>query len=389
MLYVIGGGVIGLAIARQLARREGTSTILIERNEGVGMETSSRNSEVIHAGLYYPPTSLKTTLCLNGKEQLYTLLRKQSIPHARTGKWIVAQNPEELSALERLHSHGTSLSIPTRFVPPPEAQEREPEVRATHGVLESPSTGIVDSHALMTYLRGDFEDRGGDVALNTSITDISPLPSTHTTRNASDGAGGYTLTTVDRATEAQASLTTSTLINAAGLGAIDISNLVLPPHRHRTAYFAKGTYYSYAPSHPRTRTLIYPAPGAGHAGLGTHLTLDLAGRIRFGPDVEWVDSPSDLTPRGGPKLDEAIAAVRGYLPGIQADELIPDYCGIRPKMGRQASVGQGEGGGSGFEDFWIRREEGTEGFVNLLGIESPGLTSSLAIADMVEGLLYR
>ncbi|KAI9760402.1 MAG: hypothetical protein M4579_001698 [Chaenotheca gracillima] len=385
---VIGGGVVGLAIARRLAKREGTSTMLIERNAGVGWETSSRNSEVIHAGLYYPPTSLKTTLCLAGKEMLYTLLEAQAIPHARTGKWIVAQTPEERSSLEKLSAHAAALSIPTRFLSPEEAAEREPDVRATHGVLESTTTGIVDSHALMTYLQGDFEAAGGDVALNTSVTAIDPLPSASGSKNLPDGSGGYTITARDKQSGSSNSLTTSTLINAAGLAAIDISNLVLPPEKHLKPYFAKGTYYSYAPSRPKPHTLVYPAPAAGHAGLGTHLTLDLAGRIRFGPDVEWVDSPDDLTPRAGKKLDEAISEVKRYLPGVQEDELVPDYCGIRPKMGKKAAVGQGEGGGSGFEDFIIKREEGRVGFVNLLGIESPGLTSSLAIGEMVDRLLY-
>ncbi|KAI9799552.1 MAG: hypothetical protein M1825_004478 [Sarcosagium campestre] len=376
---VIGGGVVGLAIARKLAQRDGTSTILLERHDGVGTETSSRNSEVIHAGLYYPPNSLKTSLCLKGKPLLYSLLAEHSIPHRRTKKWIVAQNDKQMEHLHALHDHAKSVSVPTSFIPLDEAHRREPEVRATKGVLESPTTGILDSHALMQYLQGSFEDAGGDTALMSSVTGLEALDG---------GRSGYRIETLTAGgptsnDATSMSITAETLINSTGLGACTIANMLLPPARYVTPHYAKGTYYAYAASTPKPSTLIYPAPEPGHAGLGTHLTLDMAGAVRFGPDVEWVDSPHDLTPRAD-RLHEALAEVRKYLPGIREDAVSPDYCGIRPKLSRAASGVAGKG----FEDFVIRREEGFEGWVNLLGIESPGLTSCLAIADKVDELLY-
>lgn len=178
----------------------------------------------------------------------------------------------------------------------------------------------------------------------------------------------------------------ATLVNAAGLGAVDVHNMIVGPERRRTLYYAKGNYFSYTPAGGpaiRVGRLVYPAPEPGASGLGTHLTLDMAGRIRFGPDVEWVDSPDDLAPRAD-RLDQALAAIRQYLPSLEAECLAPDYAGIRPKLGRQGAVVEGKG----FQDFIVQKEEGYEGWINLLGIESPGLTSSLAIAERVEKLLY-
>ncbi|PGH03772.1 hypothetical protein AJ80_08642 [Polytolypa hystricis UAMH7299] len=377
---VIGAGVVGLAVARQLARREGTSTLVVERHGTIGMETSSRNSEVIHAGLYYPPTSLKTQLCIEGKQMLYDLCSAQSIPHKTTKKWIIAQNESQWSACLKLHEHACNIGVPTRFIAPQEAKQREPGVCARAGILESPTTGIVDSHALMTYLQADFEDRGGDVALHTTVNRIKVLDG---------GKGGYKLYTnpTDRASTVEGeedSITAETIINCAGNFACEINNMVLPPSRHRTAYFAKGNYFSYASSHPKPSTLLYPAPQAGLGGLGTHLTLDMAGRVRFGPDVEWVDDPNDLKPNPA-HLNLAISAIQEYLPAIDTGAIDLDYCGIRPKLAPAAP----STGLSSFQDFIIQKEEGVEGFVNLLGIESPGLTSSLAIAEMVDGLLYK
>ncbi|KAK2741280.1 hypothetical protein FQN55_008377 [Onygenales sp. PD_40] len=384
---VIGGGVVGLAIARQLAGREGTSTLLIERHGAVGTETSSRNSEVIHAGLYYPPTSLKTTLCIRGKELLYSLCATHNIPHRRTGKWILAQDPAQLTACEEIHTHATSLNIPTHFLTPQQAHSREPSVLARAGILESPTTGIIDSHALMAYLQADLEERGGDIALRTAVRHIEPIAA---------GNGGFKIYTTSNAGTPHAvdepePIVVETLVNAAGHGACAINNMLLPAERHRTAYFAKGTYFSYAaatPS-PKPATLLYPAPKAGLGGLGTHLTLDMAGQIRFGPDVEWVDSAEDLTPSSA-RLEEGVREIREFLPGIRREAVGLDYCGVRPKLAPRGAVGvAGEGGGkAGFVDFVIQKEEGVSGFVNLLGIESPGLTSSLAIGEVVEGLVY-
>lgn len=320
---------------------------------------------------------------------LYDLCAKHSIPHRNTKKWIVAQTPEQWESCLQLHEFARSNNVPTRILSLDEARRREPDVRAETGVLESESTGIVDSHALMTFLQGDFEDRGGDCALGSEVTAIEPLE---------HGKRGYRLTVRDRSTGHTTRITSRTLINSAGLSACAINNIVLPPSRHRTPSFAKGTYFSYAASSPRPTTLIYPVPEPGLAGLGTHLTLDLAGRIRFGPDVEWVDDPTDLTPQPD-RLAAALHQVRKYLPTIDPSALTPDYCGIRPKLGPLTSSSSSSsrlrhpketgGSGGGVQDFVIQTEDGFDGFVNLLGIESPGLTSCLAIADLVDGLLYR
>ncbi|KAF2004593.1 FAD dependent oxidoreductase [Amniculicola lignicola CBS 123094] len=371
---VIGGGVVGLAVARKLQGREGASVVLVERHGSVGTETSSRNSEVIHAGLYYGADSLKTKLCIRGKEMMYELCQKHGIPHIPTGKWIVAQDSQQMEAITKVHEFASSIGVPTHFISKAEAKEREPDVRAEAGVLESPTTGIVDSHSLMQFLEGDFENLGGLIAFNSPVTHIKPL---------SSGQQGWEITTTSPSGETT-TITSETLINSAGLSAIPISNMILPPEHHMKAYYAKGSYFSYSLSHPRPKTLVYPAPIPGHGGLGTHLTLDIAGRVRFGPDVEWVTDPSDLSVNSK-NLERAIDDIQAYLPSISPEAIGLDYAGIRPKLGKSSAVTSG----TGFVDFWIKREEGFEGFVNLLSIESPGLTSSLAIAEEVERVLYR
>jgi 2-hydroxyglutarate dehydrogenase len=369
---VIGGGVVGLAIARKLQARDGASTVLIEKHGSVGTETSSRNSEVIHAGLYYGTDSLKTKLCLKGKDMLYELCKTNSIPHRNTGKWIVAQDATQMDALQKVHDFSKTIGVPTHFITKDEANRREPAVRAEAGVLESPSTGIVDSHGLMQYLEGTFTDTGGICAFHSPVTSITPLDG---------GRSGWSITTTSPNNETS-TITAETLINSAGLYAVDINNMILPPARHKKAYYAKGSYFSYTARSPRPSTLIYPAPVPGHGGLGTHLTLDLSGAIRFGPDVEWTDSPTDYTPNVA-NLAAAIEDIATYLPSVDRDAIQPDYVGIRPKLGKLAATS-----GKDFQDFYIRKEEGYAGFVNLLAIESPGLTSCLAIADEVEGVLY-
>ncbi|KAL3478796.1 Sac2 family-domain-containing protein [Aspergillus californicus] len=376
---VIGGGVVGLAVARTLSARPNTSTILLERHDAPGTETSSRNSEVIHAGLYYGTETQKALLCIRGKHMLYDLCAKHGIPHRNTKKWVVAQNEEQWEATLRTHELAKQLNVPTRFVPKAEAANREPEVRARAGILESESTGIVDSHALMTYLQGDFEDNGGDCAFLTEVVGLEALNGGRDGYRitARSGSGGDFETT---------SIVAETVINSAGNYACNVNNLLLPPSRHRKPFYAKGTYFSYAASFP-TRApsvLVYPATLPGHGGLGTHLTLDMGGQIRFGPDVEWVDDPNDLKP-SPERLHLAIPEIQQYLPNIDPAAMSLSYCGIRPKLSKAGSVNTGKE----FQDFVIQEEEGYPGFVNLLGIESPGLTSSLSIAEVVEGILYR
>lgn len=389
---VIGAGAVGLAVARRLQQIEGTSVVLIEKHGMVGSETSSRNSEVIHAGLYYGPDSLKTKLCLDGKRRMYDYCAKKNVPHKNCGKWVVAQNDEQLGALEKTHSFAKSIDVPIRFISKDEASRREPEVRAQAGALESPTTGIVDSHTFMQSLLGDFEEAGGDLALASPVTRIAydgewkiwtappdatpPTPESPSPQTGAPSAGS----------EDDMCVSAETLINSSGLYACAINNMILPRERHRTPFYAKGTYYSYSKSFPKPSTLIYPAPVPGHGGLGTHLTIDMSGRIRFGPDVEWVDSPSDLAPNANSeRFRAALEDIKSYLPNIDEEAVSLDYAGIRPKLGRSsASASDKE-----FLDFYIAKEEGFDGFVNLLGIESPGLTSSLAIAEHVHDLLYR
>ena len=371
---IIGGGAVGLAIARQLASREGASTLLIERHGSVGTETSSRNSEVIHAGLYYGHDTLKSDLCLKGKHMMYDLCQQKGIPHRNTKKWIIAQDDQQMGEVEKVHKFASSIGVPTRFLSREEIKEREPDVRAEAGVLESESTGIVDSHSFMSFLEGDFQERGGEEVFNTVVTRLEAI---------NNGTGGYRIYSKPQNGDGdEDTIEVETLINSAGLGAITVSNMLLPEDRHRKAFYAKGSYFSYASSHPKPKTLLYPAPVPGHGGLGTHLTLDMAGRVRFGPDVEWVDDPNDLSPNPS-QLAEAIDMIQTYLPGVDRDAIDLDYCGIRPKLGKTSGTA-----GPNFADFYIKEEEGYKGFVNLLGIESPGLTSSLAIAEMVEDLLY-
>lgn len=326
---------------------------------------------------------------------MYDLCQANDIPHMNCGKWIVAQTDAQMDELKKVHDFAKSIDVPIRFISPNEAREREPDVRAEAGVLESPTTGIVDSHAYMQFLLADFENAGGDLALASPVSRIDPPSSASADWRiwVAPGATEPTASSPTPQTSAHSpadaedtSITAATLINSAGLYACGINNLILPRGRHVTPFYAKGTYFSYSKARPKPSTLVYPAPVPGHGGLGTHLTLDMAGRIRFGPDVEWVDSPNDLAPSGNPeRFRAALEDIKTYLPGIDADAVALDYAGIRPKLGKLSATGAGKGS----QDFYIKEEEGYKGFVNLLGIESPGLTSSLAIAEEVYSILYR
>lgn len=294
---------------------------------------------------------------------MYAFCAARGVGHANTGKWIVAQDDAEREALERLHAVCRDVTrVPTRWVAEDEAREKEPAVRAAAGVLESPTTGIVDSHGLMAALQGEFEDSGGVVALNSTVTAIEPLPSSSSSDKP--GSAGWRLTVRDSTTKESSTIDAETIVNSAGLAAADIHNMIVPAARRTRLYYAKGNYFSYAASAPRVRRLVYPVmlPGAG--GLGTHLTLDLAGRIRFGPDVEWVDDPADLAVNAA-RFPAVLEAVRRYLPDIDESALSPDYAGIRPKLQSAGAVGAGKG----FLDFYIEMEDGYVGWVNskLLG----------------------
>ncbi|CAK7266795.1 hypothetical protein SEPCBS119000_002212 [Sporothrix epigloea] len=405
---VIGGGVVGLAVARALAERASAASLsssasasaspvlLLERHSDVGTETSSRNSEVIHAGLYYGAESLKTQVCIRGRQLLYDFCEQYGVGHRRTGKWIVAQTPNQRNALEKIYAFAQSYRggrvdlqedevLPLRWVTADEAKRREPAIRAEAGVLESLATGIVDSHGLMQTLLGLFEDAGGVLASGSPVVGITPLGGV----GDAPGSGGWQLHVKPVGAAEETVVTAETIVNAAGLGAAAVHNMITqgdtagPASPPMQLYYAKGNYFSYSSSQPRVSTLVYPAPDPGVGGLGTHLTLDLAGRIRFGPDFEWVTDPTDLAANAA-RLPSAIEAIKAYLPGIDAGALQPDYAGIRPKLLPPG----GDGKHKKDPDFIVRSEPGYKGWVNLLGIESPGLTSSLAIGEMVEKLVY-
>jgi L-2-hydroxyglutarate oxidase LhgO len=289
----------------------------------------------------------------------------------------VAQTDAQLAALQKIHDFCTrEIGVPVRWVGREEAARREPAVRAEKGILESPTTGIIDSHALMMCLLGRFEEAGGTLTLGSSVEGVAPV-------GGGDGARGWELTVRDAVSGEVSTVTAETIVNSAGLGAVAVHNMIVSVERRREMFYAKGNYFSYAASSPKVSTLVYPAPEPGHGGLGTHLTLDLGGRIKFGPDVEWVDSPDDLAVNES-RLVQTVNEVKKYLPGLDETQLQPDYAGIRPKLGKQGAVAHGKG----FVDFVIQKEEGYQGWINLLNIESPGLTSCLAIAEEVEKLLY-
>ena len=358
---VIGAGVIGLAVGRALAR-SGLETIVLERETGIGSGTSSRNSEVIHAGLYYPVGSLKARLCVRGRQRLYPYCESHGVAHRNCGKLLVASGARhaQLDAIEaQAHANGVD---DLRRLSAAEARALEPELACTAALL-SPSTGIVDSHGLMLAYQGDLEQAGGMLAL------CSPLQA------ARLGADEHVLQV---AGQSPMELGTRIVVNSAGLWAPGLAARCegLSPCHVPAAHHAKGNYFALAGRSPFSR-LIYPLPE--QAGLGVHLTLDLAGQARFGPDVQWLSdgSPDELDYRVDPARGEAFYdAIRSYWPALPDGALQPAYSGVRPKL-----HGPGEPAG----DFVLQgpAEHGVVGLVNLFGIESPGLTASLAIADEV------
>ncbi|RST53210.1 NAD(P)/FAD-dependent oxidoreductase [Variovorax sp. MHTC-1] len=357
---VIGAGVVGLAVARALAQK-GREVIVLEAEGAIGTGTSSRNSEVIHAGIYYPEGSLKARLCVEGKQLLYDYATKRGLPHRRCGKLIVATAPAQVAQLEAIAAKARANGVDDLvLLSREEARAMEPNLECL-AALHSPSTGIVDSHALMLSLQGDLEDAGGVVALKSAVV-RAECADDAIVLLAQDGTA----------------LHCNSVVNAAGLAAPALARRFegLPASAVPSAHFAKGSYFTLAGRAPFSH-LIYPVPEA--AGLGVHLTLDLGGQAKFGPDVQWVDSPDDLVvdPKRG---DGFYAEVRKYWPALSDGALIPGYAGIRPKI---------SGPGEPARDFLVEgpATHGVPGLVNLFGIESPGLTSSLAIGRHVAALL--
>jgi D-amino-acid oxidase len=362
---VIGAGVVGLAIARALALA-GREVVVLEAASGIGCGISSRNSEVIHAGLYYPPGSLKARLCRRGNALLYAYCSERSIEHRRCGKLVLATEPSQVSSLSRLFENAiTAGASELEWLDRARTARLEPQLQCAAAFF-SPASGIVDSHALMLSLQGDAEAAGAAFAFRAPVVGGRVLVG-RAARGREEGplpelriGGGEPFTVAARC-----------VINCAGLDAQSVARALLgmPAAAVPEEAFARGCYFSLAAPHPFSH-LIYPLPEPG--GLGIHLTLDLAGRARFGPDVEWIDAPDY-------RVDAArgaafATAIRRYWPGLPDAALQPDYAGVRPKL-REA--------GAGFSDFIIAgpNEHGVGGLYHLFAIESPGLTAALALGE--------
>ena len=367
-VVVVGAGVVGLAIARELALHC-KSVLVLEKEPSFGMSTSSRNSEVIHAGIYYPKDSLKANLCVRGNRLLYSYAKERGVPFNNYGKLIVACAPSEQTSLEqiwhRAQDNGVSgLERMTQTT----IHQVEPELNALEGVY-SPTTGIIDSHSYMLSLLGDFENAGGVISYRTTFEYAQLL----------NQSARWVIALKSGEDSEVFEISCDHLINCAGLGAVEVAKKIdgLLPLHIPEAYFVKGNYFSLNGKTP-FRHLIYPVPE--QAGLGVHLTLDLNGRAKFGPDVEHIDSSDELT------IDYAVdpsrvghfeKQIRQYWPGLPSNSLTPDYSGVRPKIKINGTVEV---------DFRIDTAEqhGVPGLINLFGIESPGLTASLAIAQEVQ-----
>lgn len=355
---VVGAGVIGLAVARALALN-GREVLVLEARDAFGSETSSRNSEVIHAGIYYPKDSLKARLCVSGRKLLYRHCAEYGVEHRRCGKLIVAADESELPVLAEIRDKAAANGVDDlQVLSREDVHSLEPDLDVA-GALFSPSTGIIDSHALMLSFLGDIEDRGGVLSLRSKVEKIELGEGSHAVTVA-DGGMGF-------------SLRCRYLVNAAGLDAPGLLEKMkgFPDYALIEGYMCKGSYYAHAGSTP-FRHLVYPVPQ--QAGLGVHLTVDLAGQARFGPDVEWVEERDYAVDPS--RAESFYAAIRRYWPGLEDGKLVPAYSGLRPKISPE---------GVPAADFMIQGREahGVAGLVNLLGIESPGLTSSLAVAEEV------
>jgi len=353
---VIGAGVVGIAVARALALA-GREVTVLEAEARPGMHASSRNSGVIHAGIYYPPGSLKARTCVAGRELLYRYCAERGIAHRRIGKLLVAVHDDEIPALMRYRETARENGVDDlRVLERAEWRELEPDVEAVAALL-SPSTGIVDSHALLTSLLGDLQRAGGVLVCNSPVTGGRPT------------GGGLE---IEVGGSDPVRIGCRTLVNCAGLHAPAVAAaLATPRARVPQAGFARGHWFTLAGTSP-FRRLVYPMPEPG--GLGIHVTLDLAGQAHFGPDVEWIDGTDYAFPVG--REDAFRRAIARYYPGIAARELVPAHCGIRAKIA---------GPGGPAQDFRIDgpAQHGIAGLVNLFGIESPGLTAALALAELV------
>jgi L-2-hydroxyglutarate oxidase LhgO len=361
MVLVIGAGVVGLAVARAAARK-GHEVVVAEAESAIGTGTSSRNSEVIHAGMYYPTGTLRARHCVRGRRWLYEFCASHGVPHRKCGKLIVAANAAEIAKIESIEAQGRSNGVEgLELIGGNSARALEPELVCA-GALHSPETGIIDSHAYMLALRGDLEDAGGAIALKTPVIGAIRKGGRWEVEFGGSDGGSFDF---------------DGIVNCAGLRAQSVARSMTdyPASRVPRLVLAKGNYFSFA-GRPVFSRLIYPTPMPG--GLGVHVTLDLAGRMRFGPDVEWISQENyDVDPK---RAEIFYARIRTYWPGLPDGSLSPDYSGIRPKLS-----GPGEPQG----DFLIDTpaQHGLPGLVQMFGIESPGLTSSLSLGEEVTGYL--
>ncbi|MDB5601524.1 MAG: FAD-dependent oxidoreductase [Xanthobacteraceae bacterium] len=360
-ILVIGAGVVGLAIARTAAKA-GHDVIVAEATSAIGSGISSRNSEVIHAGMYYPTGSLRARHCVRGRRMLYEYCATHGIPHRKCGKLIVAVTEPEAAKIAAIAAQGRINDVEgLTLIDGAAAMAMEPELECVSALVSS-ETGIIDSHAYMLALRGELEDAGGMIAFGTPVQRLTPQGS------------GWRVTFGGRE---PGEFDVDAVVNSAGLGAQAIGRATdsYPQDRVPRLVLAKGNYFSFA-KRPAFSRLIYPAPVEG--GLGVHVTLDMAGRMRFGPDVQWIDCEDyDVDPG---RAASFYASIRRYFPALPDDTLVPDYCGVRPKL---------TGPGEPAADFLIDapRDHGLPGLVMLFGIESPGLTSSLSLGRKVLGAL--
>ena len=362
-VLVVGAGVVGLAVARAAALA-GHEVIVAEQTRGIGNGVSSRNSEVIHGGMYYPTGSLRAYHCPRGRRMLYDFCASHGVPHRRCGKLIVATEDAEVGKMEAILKQGIENGVEGfAMIDGARARAMEPALRCA-AALHSPETGIIDSHQFMTALRGDLEDRGGMIAFDTRIERLLHTQAGWVVRYCGSDSG---------------ELAVDAVINSAGLGAQAIARHTedYPAARVPRLVMARGNYFGYA-GRPVFSRLIYPAPRTD-GGLGIHVTLDLAGRMRFGPDVEWIETEDYNV--NAERAASFYGAIRRYWPALKDGMLQPDYAGIRPKL---------TGPGEPAADFMIEGlpQHGLPGLVHLFGIESPGLTSALSLADEVVAHLH-
>lgn len=363
---IIGAGVIGLAISEKLSENH-KNVFVIEKHPAFGQETSSRNSEVIHAGIYYPEKSLKAKLCVEGKELLYNYCKKYDIPYNNCGKLIVATTPEEIEIIKGIRETARKNGVDLPVLGKDQIAEMEPEIFALKALF-SPTTGIIDTHALMKRFETNILNNEGQIVYGSEVTGLRKID------------GGFEVKLAD-ADKLNYSFTSSVVINSAGLTSDKISEMAGIKDENLKIRFCKGEYFRINPPKNRlVKRLIYPVPHKKMEGIGIHVTIDMAGGVRLGPDVKYLDT-NIYDYKVTPSKQEAFwKSAQKFLPFLDIDDIAPDMAGIRPKIQKQ---------GEPIRDFYIMEESqrGYTGLINLIGMESPGLTSCISIANYVNNLI--